>query len=200
MDWRVLALAVDAHGQQHRDFRDAVLAMQEVALRSWPVRGPRTLLYVLKYLADHGPTPIAWHPRWQAHYGLSDGDEGVAPHLMLCRALHYAVVFDQGQIVNQAAFEVMGRELQLLEERQRERNAHGEPDGESYLYSGLAVAGDHTCVSPALREWISEELRKDAALMKERRKAREEREVAKPKAGPKRRGKNGGARDAAGDA
>ena len=194
----MLALVVDGHGQQHRDFREAVLAMQEVALVSWPIRGPRTLLYVLKYLADHGPTPIAWHDRWQAHYGLADGDEGVPPHLMLCRALHFAVVFDQGQIVNHAAYEVMGRELQLLEERQRERNAQYEPDGESFLYSGFAVAGDHTCVAPSLREWISEEMRKDAALMKERRKAREERAVVKPKAGAMRKGKKGGGVEAAG--
>ncbi|CAK0894777.1 unnamed protein product [Prorocentrum cordatum] len=41
------------------------------------------------------------------------------------------------------------------------------------------------CIMPALAEWIASELSKGYSVMKERRKAREERVLARPKKGPK---------------
>ena len=50
---------------------------------------------------------------------------------------------------------------------------------EAALFSG-SRSRTTICVCPALSEWIAEEMRKEAAIMKERKKAREERNLAKP--------------------
>ena len=38
------------------------------------------------------------------------------------------------------------------------------------------------CIDPALSEWVAKEVAKESVVMKERRKAREERALARPKA------------------
>ena len=46
------------------------------------------------------------------------------------------------------------------------------------------------CICPALTDYLADEARKDTAVMKEMRKAREERNLAKPKKDAKK-GKDG---------
>ena len=53
---------------------------------------------------------------------------------------------------------------------------------ESFLFLGwgLGVAAhDNLCINPRLQEWLCAEVRKETAVLKERRKAREERNLAK---------------------
>eukprot|EP00959_Pyramimonas_sp_CCMP1952_P036992 774146-Pyramimonas_sp.AAC.1 len=46
-------------GNRRREFRDAVLACREDQWEGWPVRGPRTTHWALRYIVDHGGTPTA---------------------------------------------------------------------------------------------------------------------------------------------
>ena len=49
---------------------------------------------------------------------------------------------------------------------------------ETHLFLGTAETRGNVCVAPLLQNWIGEELAKEAAAAKERRKAREERALA----------------------
>ena len=73
--------------------------------------------------------------------------------------------------------------MQLIEERWEERFAapdmSSEADQNIQLFMGFRHG--NICVCPQLQEHIAEELKKEAAVSKERRKAREERQLAKPK-------------------
>ena len=84
----------------------------------------------------------------------------------------------------------MRRQLQLLEERVYEAeltapsSKKGQGSGklqsayevvESGLFLGTTETKGNLCICPALSEWISEQLKAEAAVAKERRKAREER-------------------------
>ena len=199
-----MAVVVDAHGRQHCDFRDAVYKMQVQPCPHWDLRGPRTLLYVLRHLAEHGPTPVGWHERWKSSYQLRDSDDYVDQHLHVCKALHIAVVLDQLQVINVLAFELLGRQLQLLEEKQAEVGGRGGAAGghevdEAFLFVNVGPSRALTCVAPELKEWISEELRKEASILKERRKAREERELQRgAPGGGGRRGRGGRGRGGGG--
>ena len=51
---------------------------------------------------------------------------------------------------------------------------------EAHLYAGSSSRAG-LCISPELSEWVADEMRKESAVMKERRKAREERALSKPK-------------------
>ena len=53
----VLALVKNSYGVRHRSFASAVEAMSESAWSDWPLAGPRTVLFVLSYIAEHYQTP-----------------------------------------------------------------------------------------------------------------------------------------------
>ena len=53
---------------------------------------------------------------------------------------------------------------------------------DSHLLLGTSQTRGNVCVSPQLQKWLGEELGKEAMATKERRKAREERALAAPKA------------------
>ena len=56
-DARVLPILRTSLGVRHRDFRSAVEAMHESAWEDWPLTGPRTVLFVLTFIAEHFQTP-----------------------------------------------------------------------------------------------------------------------------------------------
>ena len=138
------------------------------------------MMHVLRHISEHGPTPLAWHERWKNAFLLRDTDPGIEQHLFLCRTFDAATTVDQLGLVNCLSFELMGRQLQLIEERQSERGPRGQAVTESddaHLFIGVGGSRALTVVCPELREWIAEELRKESSVLKERRKAREEREA-----------------------
>ena len=115
-------------------------------------------------------------------------------HDTACRVLHTLVSYDQYDVSESAAAEIISRQIQMIEERHRDggaqssegkNSAHSSQD--THLFLGTAASRGGLCVCPALQEWISEELRRESSIMKERRKAREERALNNkgPKGGPK---------------
>ena len=76
--------------------------------------------------------------------------------------------------------EYLGRQVQLTEEKWKDRVLGNQNEGasEAAMFSGV---GQRTlCIAPQLQDWMTEELRKESAILKERRKAREERNLLKP--------------------
>ena len=69
------------------------------------------------------------------------------------------------------------------EEKYRDRllGSLGEEDSERHLFHGASGTRGNLCIAPALQKFIAEEMAKESAVLKERRKAREERSVARPK-------------------
>ena len=56
---------------------------------------------------------------------------------------------------------------------------------EQSLFMGATAGHAGTLVCPALKTWIAGEMAREASVLKERRKAREERALARPKKNPK---------------
>ena len=52
---------------------------------------------------------------------------------------------------------------------------------DNHLFRGGGNVSGNFCVQPELKEWIAAELAKESAILKERRKAREERNSRAPK-------------------
>ncbi len=57
---------------------------------------------------------------------------------------------------------------------------------EMAAFSGSAKAGDMLLCAPQLLDYVKQESEKDAAILKNIRKAREERDARRPKKGPKK--------------
>ena len=51
------------------------------------------------------------------------------------------------------------------------------------IWGRLVRLGGGDCICPVLQEWIAEKLRKESGVLKERRKAREERDLHQKKGG-----------------
>lgn len=148
-------------------------------------------------MLEHGGTPRGWHRRWQADMRLNATDAGVALHAAACLMLEAMCSYDQLNCANLASAEHAARQIQLTQERWKER-ATGSADAqemhlEFHVFAGTSTRG-HLCICPDLTEWISDELKRESAINKERRKAREERALARSSGG-RGRGRGGGRKD-----
>ena len=86
---RVLPILRTSLGVRHRDFRSAVEAMRGSAWEDWPLTGPRTVLFVLTFIAEHFQTPEQRHARFVADGKLQPTDVGVSDHQVVMKMLHY---------------------------------------------------------------------------------------------------------------
>ncbi|CAK0867603.1 unnamed protein product [Prorocentrum cordatum] len=200
-DFRVLPRLLSPRGERERRFGETVNALSETPVQGWPVQGPRTLLWCLSFMSTMAGTPTARHQRWLTSTALPDEDEHAKLHETLCRVLDLAVVYDQLQIAEMTSFEIIARQLQLLEERVHETRSPP-PSGaapkakaaarggasagtssspETSYFLGAGVSKANLCISPKLLEYIADQMRAEAAISKERRKAREERALRAPR-------------------
>ena len=191
VDARVLAICREPGGRRWRAFRDGVEALTETDWEAWPLTGPRTVLWCCKFIIDVDGTPRARHTRWVHESGLGPGDIGVADHETGLRALEFAVCFDQINVPELAALELIMRKVQLAELKNRERilgkHERIEYMDDEYLYLGQGQTRGQLMICPALEEYVSSEMVKEGNIMKERRKLREERNLAR-RPGPKNKG------------
>ena len=103
---------------------------------------------------------------------------------MCCEVFHHAMVYDQLNLGNLASLEAIARELQIQELRWADRVGGGESESERSIITG-SVGYGNLCVMPAIRGYLSDQLRITNDREKERRKAREERGLQKPPKVPK---------------
>ena len=183
-DVRTMAVQYNASGEREREFRAAVNDMSQDEWPDWPIRGPRTCRWVLSFMREHGGTPRGWRRRWQSEMRLQSTDGGVLLHETCCQFLESLCCFDQLNAPNLAAAEHACRQLQAVEERWKDRvvgssEAQG-AQADLALYAGQQTRAN-LCIAPQLSAWISDQLRAESSIAKERRKAREERALARPK-------------------
>jgi len=137
-------------------------------------------------------TPLAWHQEWKNLGRLSDDEGLVHEHETICRLLETAVCYDQLQVGSLASFEVLAREIQIIEDKlSRKFSQSNDTTHDYHIMSGFRNRSA-LCICPELRSYISLEAAKESAILKERRKAREERVLARPK-GNAKGGPKGGA-------
>ncbi|CAK0910187.1 unnamed protein product [Prorocentrum cordatum] len=166
---QVVALVL---GVRYVDFRAAVVRLHELPWGDWPLKGPRTLLWVLSFICRNGGTPLGRRTKWVSEGHLEADDPGVDIHLLCCRLLELGVVYDQLHVTNIAAMELVGRTLQTQEELYRDSFAASSEFGsDAALMSGALDAGGNACVAPALRDWLAAEKAREANIARERRKA-----------------------------
>ena len=139
------------------------------------------MMWGLRFMLENGGTPCGWRTKWRADMKLQIQDGGVEFHESACRMLQVGSSYDQLNLGNVAMAEMLMREVMCTEEKYKDR-AGGVKDGsltEKSLFLGLEQRVN-LCIHPELLAYIGEEMRKEAIILKERRKAREERVLLKP--------------------
>jgi len=184
-----------------RPWREVVAAMKEdLKIPGWPIAGPRTVLWCCQFIDRRQGGPIE-HVRWfQSIHGLSKESWGISEYESSMRALHYLAGWDAVNVCNSAGVEVLMRKAQLTEyvylmDRESEAGENkADGDGkkkqgknrgkgmlqfsfvdESAAFTGTAKEFGDIMVAPSLLTHVSAEVERDANVLKQIRKAREER-------------------------
>jgi hypothetical protein len=112
---------------------------------------------------------------------LKDDERVGLNHEIISEILEYAINVDQLDITNLSSFECALRHLQVMEgEVKRKSEAkRGFDSNEYFLGRSRRTGGALVC--PALTKWGAEKASADSAILKEQRKATEERALHKEK-------------------
>jgi len=139
-------------------------------------------------MVARGLTPVTDHEHWVRTHDLPRGDRSVYEMEVITRALEAFAMNDQINLPNSKGIELLLRRWQLI--REAHRISPGAPDYSSAdVFMGWEYRrGDG--VNPELAKFVAGELKDQAAIAKEARKAREEMSSKKKPGG-------GGKKDAA---
>lgn len=186
LDVRILKVQ-GSSSKRNRNWEAILADSSETHFADWPLKGPRTTGWVMDFLGQQPGGAKEHHALWRRATGLGVNDFGVAEHEVLLETLRLAATYDQYNVANSAAMEHVARRLQMIEyahqERLRELGKGGgkaQSSGsltmeEQDAFSGSKRLGT-AMVSPALIEYVKEDVGKSAELMKSLMKAREFRE------------------------
>ena len=179
LDARVLAVKRGSSGERRRRYVDSLCDLTETEWAGWPVRGPRTASWCLQFIGEQDIGPRSRHTKWRTECDLTVMDPGVSEHELCMRLIDLAVTWDQINITELACFELVVRRAQLSEFRYRDRMCGSLENDDDHLFMGVGETRGLIMVAPALEEFLAAQLAKESAVMKERRKMREERQLAK---------------------
>ena len=183
-DARTLPISRDEEGNRYKDFRTGVQECKQCEFTDWPVGGPRTAKHVVLEMVSHAGSALAHHQAWRTACKFQPSDGPAVEHEGLCKILHTMLTYDQLDISNLASAELIARGIQRIEEKHKYKLQASDESGEGALFMGaMGGARIGSVVSPKLTEWVGGELQKEALVAKERRKAREERNLARKSAG-----------------
>ena len=141
--------------------------------------------WLLQKWRDEGKSPISHHDTWKTSSRIPEGDRAIHEHYLLCRALFELLVVDQCNAPALKSAELLCRRLQLIEEAYRVNPSNPDYSGCDHWMGWGAMPGG-TTVSPALRRHVAGEMKAEAEVAKESRKAREEKKLASSKKRPKK--------------
>ncbi|CAK0789849.1 unnamed protein product, partial [Prorocentrum cordatum] len=182
-DARTLTVKSGPRGRG-REWREVVDACEEEPFGDFPVAGPRSAWWCLDFLRRRH-TPTDHHLMFKTTARLQSEQWGVQEHEQLMKYIELAGTYDQLDLSNCAFAEAIFRRAQTIEwsyhDRLREADSASSKDKmspeEFSAFSGFSKAGDLLMVAPTLLEFVKGQVEKDAAIMKNIRKAREEREL-----------------------
>ncbi|CAK0886135.1 unnamed protein product [Prorocentrum cordatum] len=149
-DVRTLPAQYNPRGERTRSFLSARGAFTEETFDDFPVRGPRTIGWLMEAFHKGGQSPVLFELGGQC---------------------------DHLNLPNSAAFEAISRRCQLWEERYAEKlkqvtegpGAAAGAAAERYPFLGV-TSGSTALASPSLAEYVAEKMGQECKILKERRK------------------------------
>ncbi len=178
--------------------------------QQWGIDGPATVRCLMNAHRGLNSPPRQRHWWWRNVQSLDAGDPGVQEHFFLSEVLELALCHDRLNISRLQSFEVIARRYQLWEDtyvarlRASECGASSVDElDEQMIFLGGRRSKGHALVCPKLDEFVSSCLEQESAVLKQKRKGREEKRLAREAgigadvplgdqpSGPKKPGKKG---------
>lgn len=192
-DLRVLPVEFDNQGIRRRDFATAVSKMDDAEPMGGGLQlsGPTTALKVLKDLRDQAFTAGTFHERWVRVSDIPRSDRSVYEHECLSRIMDSMITIDQLNVPSLQSAELIIRRLQVI--REAHRISPGQPDYSSADHMmGWRFRRAGQGIDAGLAAHVANELKSEAAIAKEARKAREEMAARRKGRQPKGKAAEGG--------
>ena len=173
----LLPMKYDSRGKRWLPFEEGHKKLSEEILEDWPLTGERTVMWLFNFVRDHGGTFDSRHTKFVTEQKWDQQAMPSVVHDLLGFALELSMSYDQLDSSNIASLEVIARLYQVLEESGGSLQVEGLEhyfgrDRTGGLRKGIALA-------PGLARHAVDQQSKETAILKERRKAREEKDGAK---------------------
>ena len=157
-------------------FEEAVRSMTGVVIpRTFasPTPGPDTVEWCIEATISQGHGGfISRHHRWKRDSGVVHKDRIVYKHEVIARAVEYLGTTDGVNFKTSVGVEFLLRRKQLLEEAVGE-NPESPSYGGADHYTGSAERPGGALLDPRLRAHVATEMSREAAVLREKHKARE---------------------------
>lgn len=185
-DGRILPRKNNSLGVPEMSLSDAAARSKQYDL-GWKVAGPRTAKWCLAYLSVEGLGLEGHHERFRQLCRLETSSWGVMEHFQLSMFVKHLIQTDMVNPCNSQGVELMFRRLQTIEyaHSEKAREAEAKATGgklsleEQASFGSIVRQSGTLMISPDLLTHVKEEVERDAALQKNLRKAREERDLAR---------------------
>ena len=178
-DARTLAVLRNTTGERFRSVQSLSESMAQEKFEDWPLQGPHTTCWWVKQVSRTGTGFVARHHTWRHENNVPEDSKNCMVHEVVCEALELLGCVDQYDLSNSAGAESLVRHAQFAEHEVKKRaDAKKEHDGSEYFLGRTKRTGG-ALISPDLLKWVSEQAAKDSAILKETRKAVEERALAR---------------------
>ena len=87
LDARVLAIRENEEEGRHIPFREAVEEMTVTDWEKFPIQGPQTAMWCLRFIRDQDIAPRSRHTKWRSEVSLLPSDPCLLMHEFCCRIL-----------------------------------------------------------------------------------------------------------------
>ena len=183
-DLRVIPFSFDEQSTRRVEFATAVSKMiqDEMPGGSLQLDGPPSTLGVLKSIVSRVLTPVTDHEHWIRTHEFPRGDRSIYELEVITRCIEAFAMVDQLNLPNSKGIELLMRRWQLI--REAHRLSPQNPDYSSAdVFMGWQYRRDG--INPELARFVAGELKDQAQIAKESRKAREEMQSRKARGGGK---------------
>ena len=176
-DIRILPIQIErADNRRHRRLEDAQPLFVEDDFEDWPLDGDRTMMHGARELRRQGLTFTSHHDKWALQSGVTQSSRALKEHKVLCQALHYMTTYDQLNLPNIAAAELLNLRRQLIESA-HEYNPDLPDYGAAEDFMGSHDNARGAIIDPRRVAFVAARQGARAKVLEQSRKAKEERSM-----------------------
>lgn len=192
-DLRVLPVHFDAEGSRRREFNRCVELMRGESPQGGGLQltGPPTCLNLMKSLRDQGFTPSTFHEHWIRASEIPRGDRSTYEHECLSRILESMICVDQINAPALQSAELVCRRMLVIREAHRVNPSSPDYSAADH-YMGWKYRRSGQGLDASLAAHVASELKAEAQVAKEARKAREEQNLRRADGKGRHNPKKGG--------
>ena len=132
--------AAEAEAAPRLRFRPPECQSAQTKWPDWPLRGPRAAQWCIQHVLAFDASFLGWHSRWVSEQKLDPLHPNVTTHESCCRALDAFLACDQLNLLELAGAEVVARQLQLAEERERQSSEANKTKNDNGIWSWTPIS------------------------------------------------------------